>query len=120
MYIKIALICLMLIPGISQAKQLSQTFKLTHSDLKIVKGYDSFTKQGTIRFKSCLSCIEQTFTLTKQTVFAENGITQPIENLLRVKLSNKTPHVLVQVNKYDESVFYIEWGYPEGEDGSQE
>jgi hypothetical protein len=39
---------------------------------------------------------------------------------LKIQLSNKTDHVLVQVNKFDQSVFYIEWGYPEGEEEGQE
>lgn len=120
MYIKIVLLCLMLMPSISQAKQLSQTFKLNHNDLKVVKGFQDLTKQGIISFKACSNCIEQQFTLTNNTILAENGIAQPLEKLLKIKLSNKTKHVLVQVNKFNQSVFYIEWGYPEGEVGSHE
>lgn len=120
MHIKILILCLMLIPSMSQAKLLSQTFKTNHTNFKVVKGYESLSKRGTISFKTCGSCTENEFTITKKTVLAENGIEKPIEDLLKIKLSNKTDHVLVQVNKFDQSVFYIEWGYPEGEEEGQE
>jgi hypothetical protein len=120
MLIRIILLCLMLVPAVSHAKQLSQTFKISHSNLKVIKGYDSLVNKGTISLKSCKSCEERKFILTSKTVLAENGFEKPIEDLLQIKLSNKTDHVLVQVNKFDQTVFYIEWGYPEGEDEGQE
>ncbi len=120
MYIKIALFCLMLIPGMSQAKQLSQTFKTNYKNFKVVKGYESLSKKGTISFKACSNCAENQFTITKKTVLSENGIDKPIEDLLKIQLSNKADHVLIQTNKFDQTVFYIEWGYPEGEEEGQE
>jgi len=120
MYIKIALLCLMLIPGMSQAKQLSQTFKTDYKNFKVVKGYESLSKKGIISFKTCSNCTETQFTITQKTILAENGVAKPADELLKIQLSNKTDHVLVQVNKFDQSVFYIEWGYPEGEEEGQE
>ncbi len=120
MLIRIILICLALMPSISQAKQLSHTYKTTYSNFKVVKGYDTFSKQGTISLKPCSTCIAKQFTISKKTFLAENGLEKPIENLLQVTLANKTKHVLVQVNKYTNSVYYIEWGYPEGESEDSE
>ena len=120
MLIRTILICLALAPLMAQAKQLSQTFKTNHSDLKVIKGYESLSNKGIISLKTCNSCEEKQFILTNKTILAENGLLQPIDDLLKIKLSNKPDHILVQVNKFDQSVFYIEWGYPEGEEEGQE
>lgn len=120
MFIKTLLVCLLLIPTISQAKQLSHTYKTTYKNFKVVKGYDTLTKQGKISLKVCRTCPEEIFTISKKTVFAENGFEKSINELLQTTLSNKAKHVLVQVNKYTNSVFYIEWGYPEGEQEDSE
>jgi len=116
MFIRIALLCLMLVPAMAQAKQLSQTFRTDYDNFNVVKGYESLSKKGIISFKTCSNCTENQFSITKKTILAENGIDKPIEDLLQVTLSNRAEHVLVQVNKYTNSVFYIEWGYPEGEE----
>lgn len=115
MLIRIILLCIALMPALTQAKQLSHTYKTTHSNFKVIKGYDSFSKQGKISLKTCPSCEDKVFTIHKNTFFAENGFEKSIEDLMQVTLSNKSKHVLVQVNKYTNSVYYIEWGYPEGE-----
>lgn len=120
MFLRIALICLMLVPAMAQAKQLSQTFKTDYKNFNVVKGYENLTKKGIISFKTCSNCTEKQFIITKKTILAEDGIDKPIEDLLQVTLSNRAKHVLVQVNKETDSVFYIEWGYPEGEDEGQE
>lgn len=120
MLIRIILLCLALIPAVSQAKQLSHTYKTTYSNFNVIKGYEHFSKQGKVSLKPCSSCAKKTFTITKKTLLAENGLERPIEDLLQVTLSNRAKHVLVQVNKYTNSVYYIEWGYPEGESEDSE
>ena len=116
MIIRLFLIAAILLPAIAQAKQISQTFKLSHHQFSVIKSYDSFSKKGVISFQTCRSCPEKNYSLNNKTVLAENGIVRPIEDLLEVTLSNSAKHILVQTNKFDESVFYIEWGYPQGEE----
>ena len=120
MLIRIILICLALAPSFSQAKQLSHTFKTDYKNFKVVKGYDDFSKQGKVSLKTCPTCLDKVFILNNKTILAENGFNKPIEDLLKITLSNKAKHVLLQVNKYTNTVFYIEWGYPEGEKEGQE
>lgn len=115
MLIRIILLCIALTPSLALAKQLSHTYKTTHSNFKLIKGYDSFSKQGKISLKPCPSCEAKVFFIHEKTFLAENGLEKPIEDLMQVTLSNRSKHVLVQVNKYTNSVYYIEWGYPEGE-----
>jgi hypothetical protein len=116
MITRLLLIAAILLPAISQAKQLSQTFKVSHHQFSIIKSYDSFSKRGTISLKTCQSCPEKSYSLSNKTVLADNGIVRPIEDLLEVTLSNPAKHILVQTHKFDASVFYIEWGYPQGEE----
>lgn len=120
MLIRTIIMCLMLIPSISQAKQLSHTYKTTYSNFKVVKGYDTFSQQGVISLQPCSTCPAKQFTISKKTFLSHKGLEQPIEKLLQVTLTNKAKHVLVQVNKYTNSVYYIEWGYPEGESEDSE
>lgn len=115
MLIRFLCICLVLLPALSQAKQLSHTYKINHTQLKVLKKYDSYSKQGKIKVKTCSSCQEKVFTLTEKTILAKNGIATPLEDFLKVTLGQSATHILIQVNKFDQSVFYIEWGYPEGE-----
>lgn len=115
MLIRIIFLCIALMPSLTQAKQLSHTYKTTHSNFKVIKGYDSFSKQGKISLKPCPSCDEQQFTLHENTYLAENGVQVSLEDLMKISLVNKSDHILVQVNKFNHKVYYIEWGYPEGE-----
>ncbi len=115
MLIRTLLLCLALTPSLALAKQLSHTYKTTSSNFNIVKSYDRFSKQGIISLKPCPSCQKQEFTLHENTYLAENGSQKPLEDLMKISLANKSEHILVQVNKYNQKVFYIEWGYPEGE-----
>lgn len=115
MLIRLLCFCLLLLPSLSQSKQLSHTYKINHTQFKVLKSYDSFSKQGKVRIKTCSSCPEKIFTLTEKTILAKNGIATPLEDLLKVTLAQSAKHILIQVNKFDQSVFYIEWGYPEGE-----
>lgn len=115
MLLRILLMCLVLTPSLALSKQVSHTYKTTYSNFKVIKGYDSFTKQGKISLKPCPSCEEKVFITHKNTFLAENGYEKPIEDLMKITLSNRSQHVLVQVNKYNNKVYYIEWGYPEGE-----
>lgn len=115
MFLRIILLCFMFTPALSQAKQLSHTYKSTYSNFKVIKGFDNLTQKGKVSLKPCPTCAERVFTITAKTFLAENGVEKPIDKLLEITLKNKTKHVLIQVNKFTDSVYYIEWGYPEGE-----
>jgi hypothetical protein len=115
MFIRLLLMATLLVPAFAQAKQISQLFKVSHQQFSVVKSYDAFSKKGTISLKTCPTCPLQFFTLSPKTVLADNGKVRPIEDLLEVTLSNSAKHILVQTHKFDQSVFYIEWGYPHGE-----
>jgi t-SNARE complex subunit (syntaxin) len=117
---RILLICFLLVPALSQAKQLSQTFDVQYQNFKIIKSYDKFSKKGLISIKSCISCPERKLEIIEKTILAENGIEKPLEELLKIKLSNSAKHILVQANKYTQEIFYIEWGYPKGEEEGSE
>lgn len=115
MLIRTLLLWLALTPSLALAKQLSHTYKTTYSNFNLVKSYDRFSKQGIISLKPCPSCQKQEFTLHENTYLAENGSQKPLEDLMQIRLSNKSDHILVQVNKFTNAIYYIEWGYPEGE-----
>lgn len=101
------------------SKQISRSYKIDHSNISVIKGYDTLTKRGEIAIKLCASCPQKSFTLTDKSHLLENGIEQPIRDLLKVKLSNPSNYVLVQVNTRDNTVYFIEWGFPKGEEGEE-
>lgn len=115
MLIRILILCFAVIPSLVGAKQLSHTYKTHHANFNLIKSYDRFSKQGIISLKPCPTCEEQQFTLHANTYLAENGVQVALEDLMKISLANKSDHILVQINKYNKKVYYIEWGYPEGE-----
>lgn len=112
------MLCMLGLPILSQAKQITYNLLTDSSNIKVIKNYSTVLKSGKIKAALCLDCEPQEFQLNEQSRLLLHGKRVPLEQLLKASLQYKEKDIRIQYYQHTMLVNYIEWGQDPREVGA--
>jgi hypothetical protein len=105
-------IFILLIPFAAHSKSLTGNLLTSEKQIKVVRSFSESTS-GIIKTPLCYGCESSELIITDDTQLLVKGIPTKLEDLLTLKLSERSKDIKIQYYRHNMTVNYILWGESE-------